>query len=194
MFKRKFRKEKGITLIALVITIIVFLILAEVSIAMLTGETGVLTQAQKAKNETEEARMEEENRISDYEDYINSETNDTAIVGKIVTGGNKQYSNHGTAIIPEGFMIVPGLDNIEEGLVISDNASDTEKDGETIVAEGNQFVWIPVTREEEYIRNIDYEFTVLSTEAYTDNGYLPEEIQPIIPSNITDVKEIRTNK
>ena len=63
-------KENGITLIALVITIIVLLILAGVSIAMLTGENGILTQAQKAKNETEEARIEEENRITDYEDYI----------------------------------------------------------------------------------------------------------------------------
>ena len=68
-------KEKGITLIALVITIIILLILAGVSIAMLTGENGILTQAQRAKNETEEARVEEENRITDYEDYISQYTN-----------------------------------------------------------------------------------------------------------------------
>ena len=37
---------------------------------MLTGENGILTQAQNAENETEEARIEEENRITDYEDYI----------------------------------------------------------------------------------------------------------------------------
>ena len=54
------RKEKGITLIALVITIIVLLILAGVSIAMLTGENGILTQAQRAKSETEEAQEKEE--------------------------------------------------------------------------------------------------------------------------------------
>ena len=53
------RKEKGITLIALVITIIVLLILAGVSIAMLTGENGILTQAQKAKNKTDEASEKE---------------------------------------------------------------------------------------------------------------------------------------
>ena len=44
---------KGITLIALVITIIVILILAGVSINMLTGENGILTQAKRAKEETE---------------------------------------------------------------------------------------------------------------------------------------------
>ncbi len=42
------RKESGITLIALVVTIVVLLILAGVSISMLTGENGIVTQAQKA--------------------------------------------------------------------------------------------------------------------------------------------------
>ena len=46
------RKEKGITLIALVVTIVVLLILAGVSISMLTGENGIITQAQEAKEET----------------------------------------------------------------------------------------------------------------------------------------------
>ena len=52
-------KEKGITLIALVITIIVLLILAGVSIAMLTGQNGILTQAQNAKTATEQASAKE---------------------------------------------------------------------------------------------------------------------------------------
>ena len=43
------KKDKGITLIALIVTIIVLLILAGVSIAMLTGQNGILTQAQNAK-------------------------------------------------------------------------------------------------------------------------------------------------
>lgn len=43
------RQEKGITLIALVITIIVLLILAGVTIAMLTGENGILTRASDSK-------------------------------------------------------------------------------------------------------------------------------------------------
>ena len=47
--KIKSKKERGITLIALVITIIVLLILAGVSIAMLTGQNGILTQANKRK-------------------------------------------------------------------------------------------------------------------------------------------------
>ena len=55
----KNKKEKGITLIALVITIIVLLILAGISIAMLTGDNGVLTKATESKNETTQATAEE---------------------------------------------------------------------------------------------------------------------------------------
>ena len=51
--------NKGITLIALVITIIVLLILAGVSIAMLTGQNGILNQATNAKTETANAEAEE---------------------------------------------------------------------------------------------------------------------------------------
>ena len=68
--RRLKRKEKGITLIALVITIIVLLILAGVSIAMLTGENGILTQAQKAKEETENAAKQEEEDLAKLEAII----------------------------------------------------------------------------------------------------------------------------
>ena len=58
---KKLRKSaKGITLIALVITIIVLLILAGVSIATLTGDNGILTRAQEAKNKTDEESAKEQ--------------------------------------------------------------------------------------------------------------------------------------
>ena len=57
--KLNLKERKGITLIALVITIIVLLILAGVSIAMLTGQNGILTQANNAKDETEQANAKE---------------------------------------------------------------------------------------------------------------------------------------
>ena len=53
------KNSKGITLIALVVTIVVLLILAGVSISMLTGENGIITQAQKAKLETRGGEVEE---------------------------------------------------------------------------------------------------------------------------------------
>ncbi len=53
--KEKLKKKEGITLIALVLTIIVLLILAGVSIATLTGENGILTRAAEAEEKTEQA-------------------------------------------------------------------------------------------------------------------------------------------
>ena len=53
------KSQKGITLIALVITIIVLLILASVSIAMLTGNNGILQKAETAKESSAEAEGEE---------------------------------------------------------------------------------------------------------------------------------------
>ena len=56
---KAFKSTRGITLIALVVTIIILLILAGVSIAMLTGNNGVLTQGKRAKEETEIAEEKE---------------------------------------------------------------------------------------------------------------------------------------
>ncbi len=58
------KNQKGITLIALVITIIVLLILAGVSIAMLTGQNGVLSQASNAQTKTREAQITEAVRLA----------------------------------------------------------------------------------------------------------------------------------
>ena len=60
----KTRSTSGITMLALVITIIVLLILAAVSVATLTGENGILTRAQQAKIETEKAAIEEQIRLA----------------------------------------------------------------------------------------------------------------------------------
>ena len=59
--------ERGITLIALVITIIVLLILAGVSIAMLTGDNGILTQGNNAKIETAVGAVKEQLRLLQIE-------------------------------------------------------------------------------------------------------------------------------
>ena len=74
--KNILKTSKGITLIALIVTIIVLLILAGVSIAMLTGENGILTQARKAKNETENVQENEANILNSYEDYLYNVTGD----------------------------------------------------------------------------------------------------------------------
>ena len=70
--KMKTRKQRGITLIALVITIIVLLILAGVTIATLTGDNGIITRANEAKEATAQAEQDELARLQSIEDYISS--------------------------------------------------------------------------------------------------------------------------
>ena len=64
--------SKGITLIALVITIIVLLILAAVSIATLTGDNGILTKAQTAKDLTTKENAKEKVQIAVLGSYDNN--------------------------------------------------------------------------------------------------------------------------
>ena len=61
---RSLRMQKGITLIALVITIIVLLILAGVTIATLTGDNGILTRASESKEKTGKAQEEENLKLA----------------------------------------------------------------------------------------------------------------------------------
>ena len=57
--REKLKRKNGITLIALVVTIVVLLILAGVSISMLLGENGIITQAQNSKEESEIGKEKE---------------------------------------------------------------------------------------------------------------------------------------
>ena len=59
-----YKKNFGITLIALVVTIIVLLILAGISISMLTGQNGILNRAAEAKEKTEDANKEEQRKLA----------------------------------------------------------------------------------------------------------------------------------
>ena len=69
---RKYEENTGITLIALVVTIIVLLILAGVSISMLTGQNGILNRAAEAKEKTDQAQKEEQNTMLSYEDEMSN--------------------------------------------------------------------------------------------------------------------------
>lgn len=71
---KNIKDYKGITLIALVITIIVLLILAGVTIALLLGENGILNQANSAKEETEIAKLKEEAKLDMQDTYLQTMT------------------------------------------------------------------------------------------------------------------------
>ena len=88
-------------------------------------------------------------------DLIDIESVQPITPGKTATE-NKTYVNNGEAVIPKGFIIVPGCDDVSKGLVISDNPDDTEIDKNNIVANGNQFVWVPVTDMNKFVRQVGY--------------------------------------
>ena len=95
--------QKGITLIALVITIIVLLILAGVSIAMLTGQNGILTQAQNAKTTTENKSAEEKVKLA----VMGARADDgTLIVGKLRT----ELANYGGTVEGDTFPVTAKVD------------------------------------------------------------------------------------
>lgn len=95
------KKNNGITLIALVITIIVLLILAGVSIAMLTGKNGILTQTENAKTATAEAEIKEVINMALSGEYTN-----------LVTTGllSGETSEPWTATTQDEIRTVNGLD------------------------------------------------------------------------------------
>ena len=74
--------------------------------------------------------------------------------------------NGDTATIPAGFAVsqVEGENVIEDGLVIIDK-------------NGNEFVWIPVNNEKDYIRNTEYEYASVSSHSFDDTDYLPNGIK-----------------
>ena len=65
------KNERGITLIALVISIIILLILAGITILAISGENGIIQRAVEAREETEKAEKIEQNTLNSYEDTIN---------------------------------------------------------------------------------------------------------------------------
>ena len=152
MKKNQIKKErsKGITLIALVITIIVLLILAGVSIATLTGENGILSQATKAKKETEEAKKKEEENLNEMLYRMSLENASGANYPIIRDEMKKVYwKEDGTEVKEgeEGFEISKWYNyKAQRGRTDTWN-KETQEWGSShwanVILEGNYYVWIP---------------------------------------------------
>ena len=134
--KQKILDEAGITLIALVVTIVVLIILATISINVVFSEDGIINKAEKAKEMYGQSSKQEELDL----DNLSKEMNwDLSIVyGKKDPDGN-------LIPIPEGFYYVEGKK--DTGFVISDSKTDENNPGS---ADGNQFVWVPVDNPDDY--------------------------------------------
>ena len=86
--ENKIKKEQGITLIALIITIIVLLILAGVSIATLTGDSGIITKANEAELSTELASYKEQLEL--YK--VNKYSENSNFVEETLTAGKTELN------------------------------------------------------------------------------------------------------
>ena len=131
--KRNYSKQRGITLIALVVTIVVLLILAGVSINALFGNSGIIEKAKDAQNRMNNAQESDLNALNDLDKWINNQVNGT-------TGGD---DNPSTSKLPSTDDTTPYYPDdtftkeegtvLDNGLVIKD-------------ASGNEYVWIEVPK------------------------------------------------
>ena len=175
--------QRGITLIALVITIVILIILATVSIKVVLGEGGLIDRAQEGKSLTDQAQTDEQEELTGAEEYINgilveiedqNPPGEKSEVAEAIEKGTKYTDTtpikddlENTVYIPGGFHLAKDSGTkVEEGIVIEDDS-------------GNQFVWIPtgeynVREEVEKITEPDEQDGKLTNElsrrTFTESG------------------------
>ena len=156
--RRNYSNQAGITLIALVVTIVVLLILAGVTINAVFSDRGIIKKAQDAQNKANESIQKDMEQINALENWLNENTgesnndkevNISTLVGKgAVTKNTKAVDTYGNKItIPKGFKVL--AHGTEAGSATYTYSGDTipaVQDGIVIEngTDGNQFVWVPV--------------------------------------------------
>ena len=157
--RRNYSNQTGITLIALVVTIVVLLILAGVSLNAIFSENGIIKRAKDAQNKMDEATQNDLDSINELNNWIDGKTNGSS--GGNTTGGdetptekplitdssltsNDRTTSESTTVIAKdkkgNQVVVPG------GFKISEDSGESVEQGVVIEdKEGNQFVWVPVS-------------------------------------------------
>lgn len=129
--------NQGITLVALVVTIVVLLILSSVSLNLVLGDNGIIVKAKEAAETTAAAQEKEAMERNLLEKELEN---------SLATPTPKPQPTDGVKI-PAGFYYVGGTKT--SGIVISDNVNDKDKyKNKAVVGTdllGNQYVWIPCT-------------------------------------------------
>ena len=154
------KQIKGITLVALVVTIIVLLILSGVAISFTVGEGGIFKRAQQGAEIYENASNNEKtevDKISNFiGDYLNGNSNgDLEVIYYDKTTKIKINDNE-EVTIPGGFGLSKDTaNNIKDGIVIQDK-------------KGNEYVWVPVENINDMY--IEEEATLTGTSIKV-NGY-----------------------
>ena len=170
--KHNIRRIKGITLIALVVTIVVLLILASVSITVVFGENGIISEAQKAAEKTEESVKNERKDLTELLDELDS----------ILTGGEatqvadeKAGELAGKGTEEEPYLI----ESIEDLVTFSNNVSGGNSYEEKVVKLGinldfnSTLSYVDYTRTDYGDINKANGTEELKTELTTGGGFIP---------------------
>ena len=179
------KNNKGITLVALVVTIVVLLILAGVSINLVLGNNGIIAKAKDAETKSAEASQNDLKGMSDLEDEMDKQLGTCDPLKKIPTKTleeakvdfvkekTKVEFSDGNVIIPEGFKIadVPAS-KVQDGVVIEDK-------------DRNQFVWVPVATIADYKRTA-YSTNVATEETDTATNSIKININSSISDYFTE--------
>ena len=139
----KNKQEKGITLIALVVTIVVLLILAGVSISLVLNNNGVISKSKDAKNQYAEAQTNDEKQLNEVSDWIKEKVGDTNLPAT-----TKPYMPGDT------FTVVAGT-TLDNGLTIQDAAEN-----------GNEYVWVEVPKTATVYPTAGLNITEFTTDEY----------------------------
>ena len=193
----KIKEKRGITVISLVVTIILLLILAGVSIAMLTGENGILMTVQKAKSESQKGRYREAIELAKSENEITTDRERTKIekldgISEILNKDKNLGQGTGTQITKEyqdeenprlivktkeGWVYIVTVDGIQElGKVDGDIPLDIEvKNGDIkYIYEPNYWtnndveVSLSIAKEEYKEFKIQYSYDLKTWKDYTE--------------------------
>ena len=171
--RKNYSNQTGITLIALVVTIVVLLILAGVSLNAIFSENGIIKRAQDAQNKMDQAAENDQKGINELSNWLDSKINGNSggnttggnttggddnptttttkistLVGKVVDKNTKAEDIYGNKItIPKGFKVVAhGTAAGSATYTYSGDNIPAVQDGIVIEngTDGNQFVWVPV--------------------------------------------------
>ena len=163
--RKNYSNQTGITLIALVVTIVVLLILAGVSINAVFGQDGIIQKAKDSQNKMDEAQQKDLNSINELNNCLDSKINGNAGGGDTPTVPVKPTADTAPYYPDTTFTKLEGTD-LSNGLVIKD-------------AEGNEYVWIEVPKTAEVyptaglkITNFtEAEYTAIETDLHTYTNY-----------------------
>ena len=170
------KKQKGITLIALVVTVIVLIILAGVSISLVLGENGIVTIAKRAKENIELAQIEEEKELNELYTQLESENTENRInkanAPKLLTGMTPiKFEMPTTAEI--GIVVkttANDKDWYEYGTTYDEtNDTTTKRWANAQTEDGSMWVWIPRFAYKITGETIDVKFLIGTTDNYYEN-------------------------